>query len=201
MFGLIRFILSLIGFVVVVLVLIFFNRGGIATSAVQTAVKNLSGYVLLSGRGSLQISHPAQFSLGRCVLLNKLGFPKPDFIIFESIQITFKDSHLAYGLNIKNLVLDINQITVTRDTDGKLNFKLPSQENITSSNFFVEHLTLRIKFVMYYDYTKGETPVPIFFPLNHTSNINNINSINTLTHHILSTAHELVENYSPSHNH
>lgn len=192
MFALIRFFISLVGFVVILVILAVLNRGALATSLIQSTLGNLSGHRLLASRADVPLRLPPELRLQTPVLLNKPDTPKPEFIVFNVIAAKFANTDFAQGVLVEYLFLDIDQVTIVRSQDGALNFQVPEPEPLAVSNFSVKRLDLRIHRVLYYDFTNGPNPVPIFYPLNLQITVENITTYRTLAYEVLRPVEKLL---------
>jgi uncharacterized protein involved in outer membrane biogenesis len=196
MFGLIRLLFSLIGFVVCLLIAVYFFRAHIVLGVVQSTLERSTGRQLIAATPRMSGWTPFVFTLDRAVLLNPAGFPKSEFLIFRGVEIKFRELSFNKGLDIERIVLDIEQMTIIKNLQGRINFQLPREGWDLISTMMADEVEVRIWNVFFYDFTASPNPVPAFYQLNHQSRHGPVKSHQEFVNTVLRPVRFIVENES-----
>lgn len=180
--------------IVVVLVLLFLGRNLIAQSAVQGAVRTMTGFPLHIGSLDLDLG---RFSIKaqKIKLFNPSSFRERVFVDMPELFVDIDRASVGTSrLHIEDLRIGINEVVIVKNKDGKLNLdalkpksggKKPAGKG---PEMQIDHMNLRIGKVVYKDYSAGATPSVQEFNLNLDENYQNVSSLQAIAPLIVSRA-------------
>jgi len=195
MFGFIRSVFSLLGFLVCLLVVTFLLRAQLVLFVVQNAIEKTTGYRLLASAPQLRGLWPVEFRLERAVLLNPPEFPQSGFLFLRNTYVKCSSLSLFKGLDIENITLDIEQVIITKTQQGTLNYQLPSHHWTLFSVFTIREVNLTINTMLYYDYNAAPQPLPKYFVLQHRARCGPMRSLSELAQVVIEPVHLVLLQY------
>ncbi|MBD3246147.1 MAG: hypothetical protein GF333_03960 [Candidatus Omnitrophica bacterium] len=133
-------------------------------------------------------------------LNNPQGFPEGRMLVMPRLYVNYRLGDLLRGkISLKKLRLDIDELTVVKNRDGKVNVmalktvKAEKEERPESAGgeapqLQIDEFILEIGTVTYTDYSQGQTPYTEKFRLDLKERYTNVNDPKKLTGLILARA-------------
>ena len=177
--------------IVIVFCLAVILKDQVLRMMVIYSASKITGAEVSIGRLSFGVINPS-IKIKSCYLFNPRGFPNETLLAMPTIEARYKkDALFKKPLHLNTLAVDIQEIVVVKNKDGKLNiealdiFKKENKPRHKKTAVLeVDTLTLNIDRVIYKDFTQGENPVVRKFDIgikNKTyKNINNMEQLATI---------------------
>jgi uncharacterized protein involved in outer membrane biogenesis len=187
---------TLLIIVVAGLLVLSIMKNGIAQSAVQGVVKKMTGLELKMKSLNLGILN-TRIQANGIELRNPAGFEDPIMVDMPVLDVDYELGSLLKGApHLQEVQLDLRQLVVVRNKDGKLNLdslkpagaKEADGKPAKALQIQIDLLRLKIGKVIYKDYSKGGAPSVQEFDLNIDERFENISNINAIVPIILTKA-------------
>ncbi len=187
---------TLLIIVVAGLLVLSILKNGIAQSAVQGVVKTMTGLELKMKSLNLGILN-TRIQANGIELRNPAGFEEPVMVDMPVLDVDYELGSLLKGApHLQEVQLDLRQLVVVRNKDGKLNLdalkpagaKQADGKPAKAPQIQIDLLRLKIGKVIYKDYSKGGAPSVQEFDLNIDERFENISNINAIVPIILTKA-------------
>lgn len=193
-------IVTLLLVVVVAALGLTLAKNGIAQGAVQGVFRHVTGLDLKIASLNLGLLSGKIDARG-IRLHNPSGFTDPVMVDMPVLLVDLEPSSLLKGgVHLEEVELDLREILVVKNRDGKLNIdslKPAGSKKATADKpakkteapqSRIDQLRLKIGKVVYKDYSKGGNPSVQEFPLNLNESYSNINNVNALLPLIITKA-------------
>lgn len=181
---------TLLGFVVLVAVGLFFFRDRIATRLLESGVESESGLIWTGGSATVNVAK-ATIDIKGLELVNPGHFPERRCLDIPSATIEFDIEKLQSGkLVARKVTLDIARLVIVRTALGEMNLdrikalmlspeeKRPGGRSpIPPAQFLVERLEMRADRIEALDFSASPNPPPLINEIKLTGVVfNNINN-------------------------
>jgi uncharacterized protein involved in outer membrane biogenesis len=175
-------------------------KNSIAQSAVQGVVKKMTGLKLGMRSLDLQLRNTRILAKG-IQLKNPAGFTDPVMVDMPTLDVDYELGSILKGApHLETVELDLAQIVIIKNRDGKLNLdalkpaggtkqttEKPAQQT-KAPQIRIDLLHLKIGKVVYKDYSNGGSPSVQEFDLRIDEQYRNITNINAIVPIIVSKA-------------
>ncbi len=174
MFGLIRSLCTLIGFIVLVSAGLYLSRDAAGKMALLKGIESSTGFPAEVGAVKVSGSLPLTFKATELVLKNPPGFREREAIEVRLVEVLCDQPFWSNDkIRFAKVALDIPKIVAVRSSGGEMNLALlkgaqktgsPEKAN-NESPFIIRELDLSLGRVLYYDFMQSDDPRPMSFDL------------------------------------
>lgn len=167
MFRLFRSLCNLIGFLVILLVGLYFFRESLAKYLLEWSLNHYTPFALNVDRVTIPPQLPLQLKAQNLFLKNPIDFPRTEAATLPQFELTMQEKVWDQNqVQIEKMTLTIDELIIIKTSSAGINFtRFTSPTTSPKSFLHIQTVEVFLRQILYYDYTQSTNPQPITYPL------------------------------------